>query len=176
MQESCDVFLSASCNLDQDLFPPLSQKLPLELPEPSLPDAFPHPAHQIQVEKDIMDRPEPQGEHFSRIEQVPQVRPREVAAGVAGACRIDRRGSRSYCAFLMTTLPKDVKNVPFRAFRVGITQSNMSMPRSTPSTRSSGVPTPIRYRGLSSGRNGTDASIISYMTGLVSPTDSPPRA
>ncbi|CFP63742.1 Uncharacterised protein [Bordetella pertussis] len=31
-----------------------------------------------------------------------------------------------------------------RALRVGMTQSNMSTPRATPSTRSSGVPTPIR--------------------------------
>ena len=84
--------------------------------------------------------------------------------------------SRSYCAFLITTLPKDVKNVPFLAFRVGMTQSNISMPRSTPSTRSSGVPTPMRYRGLSEGSSGAEASIISYITGLVSPTDRPPRA
>ena len=48
----------------------------------------------------------------------------------------------------MLSDPSLVKSWPFRALRVGSTQSNMSMPRATHSTRSSGVPTPIRYRGL----------------------------
>jgi hypothetical protein len=39
---------------------------------------------------------------------------------------------------------RDVNIVALRALRVGITQSNMSMPRAMPSSRSSGVPTPIR--------------------------------
>jgi len=37
-----------------------------------------------------------------------------------------------------------VKAWPVRPERVGITQSNMSMPRATPPTKSCGVPTPIR--------------------------------
>lgn len=41
-------------------------------------------------------------------------------------------------------LQKEVKRVPFLALRVGITQSNMSMPRSMFSIKSSGVPTPIK--------------------------------
>ena len=40
--------------------------------------------------------------------------------------------------------PREVKTWPLRAFRVGITQSNMSTPRATHSIKSSGVPTPIR--------------------------------
>src|SRR3972149_4283060 len=51
----------------------------------------------------------------------------------------------------MTSLPSEVKTHPLRALRVGMTQSNMSTPCATPSTRSSGVPTPIRYRGLAPG-------------------------
>lgn len=52
--------------------------------------------------------------------------------------------SSRYLAFLITTFPVEVNMVPFRALRVGITQSNISTPRYTPSTRSSGVPTPMR--------------------------------
>ena len=40
--------------------------------------------------------------------------------------------------------PSCVNRKALRAFRVGITQSNMSMPRATAARMSSGVPTPIR--------------------------------
>ena len=39
---------------------------------------------------------------------------------------------------------KDVIHVPFRAIRVGKTQSNMSTPRITPSINESAAPTPIK--------------------------------
>ena len=67
--------------------------------------------------------------------------------------------SFAYCAFLISSRPNDVKSQPVRPWRVGITQSNKSMPRETPSRRSSGVPTPIRYRGAVSGNSATDISI-----------------
>ena len=41
-----------------------------------------------------------------------------------------------------------------RAVRVGSTQSNISTPRSMPSSRSSGEPTPSRWRGFASGSSG----------------------
>ena len=47
--------------------------------------------------------------------------------------------------------------------RVGNTQSNISTPRITPSTRQSGLPTPIRYRGFSLGMTGSNTSSISYI-------------
>ena len=69
-----------------------------------------------------------------------------------------------------------VKSCPLRALRVGSTQSNRSMPRATDSTRSSGMPTPIRYRGRSAGSSAAVISATSYMTGVGSPTLSPPIA
>ena len=59
---------------------------------------------------------------------------------------------RLYHWHLSAILPLLVINVPFRAMRVGRTQSIISMPLIKPSTRQSGEPTPIRYLGLSSGR------------------------
>ena len=44
--------------------------------------------------------------------------------------------------------PASVKSAPFLPRRVGKTQSNMSTPRATAFTRSSGLPTPMRYRGF----------------------------
>lgn len=43
---------------------------------------------------------------------------------------------------------KREKGEDITAVRVGHTQSNMSAPRATETTRSSGYPTPITYRGL----------------------------
>ena len=54
------------------------------------------------------------------------------------------RGSPAWRAFFKVTGPYRVNATPWRPLRVGSTQSNISMPRATPSTRSSGVPTPIR--------------------------------
>ena len=52
--------------------------------------------------------------------------------------------SSLYAPFLTTIFPRDVSAVPFRAIRVAKTQSNISIPRITPSIRQSGLPTPIR--------------------------------
>ena len=41
-------------------------------------------------------------------------------------------------------VPFRVKKEPWRALRVGRTQSNISIPRLIPSSKSSGVPTPIK--------------------------------
>ena len=79
-------------------------------------------------------------------------------------------------AGLIFSLPFEVKSVPFLAFRVGITQSNMSTPCITASTTSSGVPTPMRYTGLSSGRNLLVSEITLDLVSRFSPTESPPKA
>ena len=52
----------------------------------------------------------------------------------------------------------------------------MSTPLITPSIKSSGEPTPIKYLGLSTGISGVVYSNTSYISGLGSPTLSPPIA
>ena len=52
--------------------------------------------------------------------------------------------TNTFALFLMLTLPWDVIAMPWRAILVGRTQSNISTPRSTPSNRQSGLPTPMR--------------------------------
>ena len=77
--------------------------------------------------------------------------PYHYEAGVTYPLRIQLIGgpsiddsSRAYCAFLIITLPVDVNSHPVRPCRDGITQSNISIPRRTPSNKSSGSPTPMR--------------------------------
>src|SRR5690625_7956032 len=82
--------------------------------------------------------------------------------------------SRAYFAFLTTRRPVDVIHVPFRAIRVGNTQSNISIPRIEPSINDPGEPTPIKYRGLSEGIRGVVYSNILFITSLGSPTDNLP--
>ena len=55
-------------------------------------------------------------------------------------------GEKSASHFLLRMLmtPSAVNSWPLRPLRVGITQSNMSTPRSIPSRMFTGVPTPIR--------------------------------
>ena len=53
-------------------------------------------------------------------------------------------GSSWWRALRRLTVPRRVKAWPVRPERVGMTQSNMSMPRRTAPTRSAGLPTPIR--------------------------------
>ena len=71
---------------------------------------------------------------------------------------------------------KFVKSEPVRPWREGTTQSNKSIPRAAPSIKSSGIPTPIRYRGFEAGSSGTVTSSMPYISGFDSPTDSPPTA
>ena len=54
------------------------------------------------------------------------------------------RASSRCSALRMASFPCEVKTVPLRALRVGITQSKRSKPIATNRTSSSGVPTPIR--------------------------------
>ena len=86
------------------------------------------------------------------------------------------RGSVAYFSLRMFTVPSQVKSLPWRPLREGITQSKKSTPRATPSMMLLGVPTPMRYRGLSLGMWGSTASMISYITSAGSPTASPPMA
>ncbi len=72
--------------------------------------------------------------------------------------------------------PFAVNNIPFLALRVGITQSNISIPSAIFSKILIGVPTPIKYLGLSSGKIAVTTSVIAYISSAGSPTDNPPIA
>src|SRR5574344_2979562 len=81
--------------------------------------------------------------------------------------------SFSYCALNKLSLPLFVYTCPWRPFLDGYTQSKKSIPLSTASNILAGVPTPIRYVGLSSGRYGTTLSMIRYISSCDSPTARP---
>src|SRR5450432_149401 len=87
-------------------------------------------------------------------------------------------GEKSNSHFLLSILitPLDVNNIPFLPFLVGITQSNISIPRLMHSNKFQGVPTPIRYLGLSAGRFSQHKPVMAYNTSSGSPTLSPPMA
>lgn len=55
------------------------------------------------------------------------------------------------------------------AVRVGKTQSNISMPSATQTTKSAAKPTPIKYRGLSSGSRSVHLFTIRQKSSLHSP-------
>ena len=59
---------------------------------------------------------------------------------------------------------------------VGITQSNMSTPLFTAPNMSAGVPTPIKYLGLSTGITSLISSNTLNISFCVSPTAKPPMA
>ena len=86
------------------------------------------------------------------------------------------RSSRAWVAFRRFSRPWWVKSRPLRAQRVGRTQSNMSTPAPTETTRSTGVPTPMRYRGLSAGRSGATSATEACISSGRSPTEYPPSA
>src|SRR4030095_3806879 len=87
-------------------------------------------------------------------------------------------GEKSFSHFLLSILitPFEVNNIAFLPFLVGITQSNISIPNPIHSRIFHGVPTPIKYRGLSSGRLSQQRAHISYISSSGSPTLKPPIA
>ena len=84
--------------------------------------------------------------------------------------------SASHFLFLILIVPLAVNNIPLRALRVGITQSNISIPNAMFSRMLIGVPTPIKYLGLSSGKISHTTSVMAYISSAGSPTDKPPMA
>ncbi len=100
--------------------------------------------HEVQVEIQVVDGVEPGAQDLVALVQVPQVGPGIVAAGVAAAFRVDGAGVRWHGRIANIQHAVWVNRWPLRAWRVGITQSNMSTPRATAAIRSSGRPTPIR--------------------------------
>ena len=77
---------------------------------------------------------------------------------------------------IFTRPPNRSKNAPCRASRVGITQSNMSIPRSTASRMSENSPTPIKYLGFWMGKSGATSSSVRRKSDFDSPTAIPPIA
>ena len=81
-------------------------------------------------------------------------------------------------AFIIFILPNFVYNEPLRAIRVGATQSKVSQPFSTPKIKSTGSPTPKRWRGFSCGKislTHLTAVAISSLT-KDPPTPNPPKS
>ena len=87
-------------------------------------------------------------------------------------------GEKSLLNWLLWILsfPSQVKNWPFLAFRVGMTQSNRSIPFNTALIISSGFPTPMRYLSLSLGKISFINTTVSNIASFSSPTASPPMA
>mmetsp|Transcript_5105 Transcript_5105/g.21701 ORF Transcript_5105/g.21701 Transcript_5105/m.21701 type:complete len:213 (-) Transcript_5105:199-837(-) len=72
--------------------------------------------------------------------------------------------------------PSGTSAVPNRAVREGYTQSYMSAPSAVHSTRSSGYPTPITYRGLSFGSAAAHCDTTLQNALFSSPPARPPMA
>ena len=101
--------------------------------------------HQVEVEMQIVERAEGPVEDLFGAVQMAQVRAREVPARVAAALGVDGLVVQAESSVAEVEVPaRAVNSFALRAWRVGITQSNMSTPRPTQVRRSSGVPTPIR--------------------------------
>ena len=119
-------------------------------------------AHVVRVLALGAERRE-RGDVRARAERGRRARDHERADGVVGLELGDGRGERvdhllaqrvaplrvvegehRDPAFFTFTFPRDVNAWPVLPFLVGSTQSNISMPRETASTKSSGVPTPIK--------------------------------
>ena len=101
-------------------------------------------AHQANEEMYIVQGEQAKPEDLVGDEEVADVGAGESAAGGAVAVSSSGRGSVRNSARLMLSRPSRVNAAPLRPMRVGATQSNRSTPRRTPSTRSSGKPTPMR--------------------------------
>ncbi|SUA24428.1 Uncharacterised protein [Neisseria gonorrhoeae] len=107
-------------------------------------DGIAHFRHDDLVEMQVVDGVQLRAQDFAGAVQMVQVGAAEILAGVAGAAFVYRTLVGLVFGVLIFKSPKRVNSQPLRALRVGITQSNISMPCATPYTRSSGVPTPIR--------------------------------
>ena len=139
-------------------------------------DRFPGLSHRIHKECNVMMRDQYRRIHLTGLIKMPQISERIPATHRAAAIGIERAESTANFALRILSLPRDVNALPVRPFRVGITQSNISTPQFTASIRSSGVPTPIKYRGASAGICGARKSRTSYITDFSSPTLKPPIA
>jgi len=72
--------------------------------------------------------------------------------------------------------PASTKATPNRAVLVGYTQSYWSTPKAVQTTKSKGYPTPIKYRGRSSGKCRQAWSTTLQKSSLLSPPARPPIA
>ena len=113
----------------------------MELLECAVIQRFTNPLHQMIVEIQVVHNSQTHTQHFICLLQVADVSAAVIAADRAIALRVNG---------LFVTLIFQVFNVDDAvpceqvALRLGITQSNKSTPRYTPSMMLPGVPTPIR--------------------------------
>src|SRR3546814_492637 len=107
-------------------------------------DRIAHVLHQILIKMQIMLRHQHRAEHLARADEVMQIGARPGRADGAGTVGIERRLILGEFGVRILIVPSRVNACPLRPDRVGNTQSNMSTPRATAPTRSSGLPTPIR--------------------------------
>ena len=89
-----------------------------------------YPRHRVKVEAQVVDRVEDGRRRSRRTRRGGE----DTPANACGRCSRRTPGragpsSSAYRAFLMVSRPSLVKSWPLRALRVGITQSNRSMPR-----------------------------------------------
>ena len=97
-----------------------------------------------QHEGQVVARRQPEEEQLIGAQQVRQVGATEGATGAAGAAFLERLGVVEEARVAQVQAALGHPQVPLRAMRAGSTESNMSMPASTASSRSTGEPRPIR--------------------------------
>jgi hypothetical protein len=106
--------------------PPGRKKHPQEVKQTA--SDLAHALHDAEIVGEIVDGVQRGGERFAGLHQVAQVGARVAAADHAVAGGVGRPWSSAYCLFLMLRRPSLVKSRPWRAARVGSTQSIMSTP------------------------------------------------
>ena len=100
--------------------------------------------HQPLVEGQVVLGHQHRAEDFAGFDEMVEVGAAEGAQAGHGHPGSIGSGSSAWRALRRLSGPFAVNAWPLRPDRVGSTQSNMSTPRRTASTRSSGLPTPIR--------------------------------
>lgn len=116
----------------------------MELLECAVIQRFTNSLHQMIVEIQVVHNSQTHTQHFICLLQVADVSAAVIAADRAIALRVNGLFVTLIFQVLMLMMPFHVNRWPWRALRLGMTQSNKSTPRYTPSMMLPGVPTPIR--------------------------------
>ena len=125
---------------------------------------------------EIVPRKQGSTQNLFAQSQMMDVTTRIVFTSVTGAFGIDWACILLVAGVRIFSWPMRVNAWSVRPDRVGRTQSNISIPRITAPTRSAGFPTPIKYRGLSTGKCGVVSSKTLNIISWPSPTAKPPNA
>lgn len=116
----------------------------MELLECAVIQRFTNPLHQMIVEIQVVHNSQTHTQHFICLLQVADVSAAVIAADRAIALRVN--GLFVTLIFQVFNVDDAVpsEQVAMAGVRLGMTQSNKSTPRYTPSMMLPGVPTPIR--------------------------------